>query len=108
MTIMQGDSYPIYFDLKQDGKVLTPVMVAEMEVCVGEGFSKLYSEGGVMFDEESRQWYIHPSQTETMALDVNTHSVIARIRYNGTTPEEVIGVKIGWIEVTDSISEAVI
>lgn len=40
MTIMQGDSYPIYFDLKQDGKVLTPEMVADVEVYVGDVLSK--------------------------------------------------------------------
>ena len=108
MTIMQGDSYPIYFDLKQDGKVLTPEMVAEMEVCVGEGCSKLYSKGGVLYDEESRRWYIHPSQADTMGMEVKTHEVIVRIRYKGMIPEEVIGLRVGWIDVTDSISEAVI
>ena len=109
MTIMQGDSYPIYIDLEQDGLPLTPDMVAEMEVTVGDNLSKLYSKGGVLFDEETDRWYIHPSQKETLTLPADQmHDVIVRIRYKGSIPEEVVGLKVGKITVRDGVSEAVI
>lgn len=38
-----------------------------------------------MFDEESRQWYIHPSRQETMELPAETYRVIAFACYKGTT-----------------------
>lgn len=34
-TIMQGDSYPIYIDLLQDGSPLKPHMIDDLAVYVG-------------------------------------------------------------------------
>lgn len=109
MTIMQGDSYRIYINLTQNGKILTPEMIAEVEVYVGAGLRKLFSQGGVMFDKNTKRWYIHPSQEETLALQADTtYDVLVRIRYNEKEPAEVVGLNVGRITVTDSISEAVI
>lgn len=108
MTIMQGDSYPIYIELTQEGNVLPPGMVAELEICVGEQLRKLYSEKEVCFDTESSRWYIHPKQAETLALQPSSYPVFARIRYQNAGTEEVVGLKIGQITVRDGISEAVI
>lgn len=109
MIIMQGDSYPIYMELTQDGAPLTPDMVAELEVCVGDKLRKLYSAKEVFFDEASERWYIHPTQEETFGLEANTnYDVTVRIRYKGTSPEEVMGMRLGQISVRDSTSEAVI
>ena len=109
MIIMQGDSYPIYMELTQDGAPLTPDMVAELEVCVGDKLRKLYSSQQVLFDESSDRWYIHPAQEETLGLEANTnYDVFVRIRYKGTIPEEVLGMRLGQIAVRDGTSEAVI
>ena len=112
MTIMQGDSYPIYMELKQDGKILTPDMVEELEICVGTDGStalrKLLSEEGALFDENSKCWYIYPTQQETLGLAVGFYYVHARIRYQGEDPEKVIGIPVGRIQIADGLSEAVI
>lgn len=42
-TIMQGDSYPIYIDLLQDGSPLKPHMIDDLAVYVGKSLSKTYS-----------------------------------------------------------------
>ena len=108
MTIMQGDSYPIYIELTQDGDVLVPEMISELEVCVGDKLRKTYSNGEVKFDKEKNQWYIHPTQEETLGLNPDSYPVYVRVRYKNTAMEEVVGLRVGRITVTDSISEAVI
>ena len=108
MTIMQGDSYPIYIALTQDGDVLTPDLIAELEVCVGDQLRYLYTDGNVYFDRDENQWFIHPTQQETLSLDVGSYLIAVRIRYKTSGMEEVVGVNVGRIQVKDSISEAVI
>ena len=108
MTIMQGDSYPIYIELTQDGDVLTPDQIAELEVCVGDQLRYLYSSGGVSFDKDSNEWMIYPTQQETLGLEIGSHVVMVRVRYQSIVSEEVVGLNVGRIQVKDSISEAVI
>ena len=108
MRIMQGDSYPIYIELTQDGDVLKPEMVSELEICVGEQLRKLHSQGEVGFDTDSDRWYIHPKQEETLKLQPGTYMVLARVRYQNSDIEEVVGLNVGRISVIDSMSEAVI
>lgn len=108
MTIMQGDSYPIFIELTHSKSPLTPDMVEEIEVYVGETLRKLYSTKGVMFDETTSRWYIHPSQQETLNLEAGSHAVTVRIRYSGLNYEDVVGMNVGRINVIDGVSEAVI
>lgn len=112
MKIMQGDSYPIYMELKQDGTVLTPREVNELEVCVGvDGdvrLRKLLSQEEVQFDEKTKRWYIHPTQQETLDLETGAYQVSVRIRYRSKNPEQVIGITVGILQVVDGVSEAVI
>lgn len=108
MTIMQGDSYPIFIELTHNKSTLTPDMVEEIEIYVGDTLRKLYSEGGVLFDEASSRWYIHPTQKETLALEEGSLAVTVRIRYSGFNYEDVVGMTVGRITVIDGVSEAVI
>ena len=109
MIIMQGDSYPIYMELTQDGAPLTPDMVAELEVCVGDKLRKLYSATEVFYDEASDRWYIHPTQEETFGLESNTsYDVIVRPWYKGTNPKYVIGRRVGRISVEYNPNKKVI
>ena len=108
MKIMQGDSYAIPISLTQGGYVLTPDMVEDVEISVGESLIKKYSAGGVTFDATSQQWYIRPTQAETLALEANeSYQVIARVKYKNT-PADVKGINIGSIEVEDTFSTEVI
>ena len=108
MNIMQGDSYPIFVELTQGGYVLTPEMVADVEVSVGESFIKKYSSGEVMFDSNLRKWYFRPTQEETLALEEGeSYQVIARVKYTNS-PADVKGVRCGNIVIEDTNSTEVI
>lgn len=114
MTIMQGDSYPIHFELTIDGTALKPEMIEELEVSLGkaeenaDALRKLYSKGEVLFDENENRWYFHPTQEETLALSEGYYRAVARPRYKNSGKEEVIGVTIGQIKVERGNSKAVI
>lgn len=108
VKIMQGDSYAIPIELKQDGMLLTPEMVEDLEVCVGENLRKIYSGGGVGYDASRQQWYIRPTQQETMAMEVDSHDVIVRVKYLNLPDGDVVGAKIGSISVLEGRSEEVL
>lgn len=108
MDIMQGDSYPVYITLTQDGQPLTPNMLYELEVCVSTHLRKLYTTGEVLYDSENSRWYIRLTQEETLGLPTGVHSVICRIKYLSTDEADVKGVCVGTIKVYDTFSEEVL
>lgn len=104
MTIMRGDAYAVPVELTQGGYVLTPEMVEDVEISVGDVLIRNYSDGGVMFDEELQQWYFRLTQTETLAMEADeSYQVIARVKYTND-PADVKGVKCGFIIVEDTNS----
>lgn len=107
MKIMQGDSYVVPVELKQDGNILSAEMVAELEICVGEALRKRASADEVWFDEGQQKWYFRPTQAETLAMDPDTYSVIARVKYKNN-PADVIGVECGRITIVETNSKEVI
>lgn len=107
MNIMRGDAYPVYIDLKQDGEVLTPVMISELEICIGSSLRKLYSDGSIKFDTESSHWYFQLTQAETLKFPTTDLSVIARVQYP-EPKDDVIGIELGTIRVIDTHSRAVL
>ena len=46
MKILQGDSYPIPVEIKQDGFPVIPEIVEEVEITIGTGVRKTYTGGG--------------------------------------------------------------
>lgn len=108
VNMMQGDSYAVYIDLEQSGVDLTPEMVSDIEVSVGENLRKTYSGGGVGYDAASQRWYIRPTQEETLALEADGHEVIARVKYRNTPIADVKGISVGRIKITESLSKEVI
>lgn len=108
MKIMQGDSYAIPINLTQGGYILTPDMVDEVEVCIGEIMTKTYSAGSVGFDTDSQKWYIRPSQAETLAMEADeNYPVIVRVKYKNN-PADVKGIQIGSVDVEGGFSTEVI
>lgn len=81
MIIKQGESFPIYITLKQDGVILTPDMIQDLKICIG-GFHKQYSDGGVRFDDQAQQWWVHPTQAETLAMPEGTERINAHVKYH--------------------------
>lgn len=91
VTIMQGDSYPIFINLTQDGSVLTPDLLDDLEIYVGEDLRLSYADGTAKFDESSKRWYIWPTQEETFNLEEGSHKVEVRAKYKNTNTVNVKG-----------------
>lgn len=106
--MMQGDSYCIPIDLKQYGMLLTPDMIADLEVCVDTVLRKTYTGGGVGYDTLLKQWYIRPTQEETLGMEEKIYNVIARVKYRNQPQADVKGVPIGKIQILNTHSEEVI
>ena len=51
MRILQGDSYPIPVEITQDGASITPEVIEEIEITIGNTVRKTYTGGGVFFTE---------------------------------------------------------
>ena len=107
MKIMQGDSRRIPIEITQDNMTITPYMLADVEVCVGENVRKAYSNGDVTFDESTGFWYIRLTQEETFGMD-GTQEVIVRVKYKNKPYADVIGYKAGIINAADTISREVL
>lgn len=99
IKIQQGESYPIYITLTQDGVVLTPDLVVDLKVCIGDALSKTYSAGDVKFDEEMEKWYIWPTQQETIALSEDSYSVQCHVKYQDGS---LLIVTVGRIHISES------
>lgn len=109
VTMMQGDSYNIPVSLKLNGNVLTPQDVSEIEICIGENLRKTLSGGTVGYDETTQEWFFRPTQEETLALTANeSYQIIARVKFQNGKWSDVIGIPIGQLNISDSISEEVI
>lgn len=92
MKITQGESYPIFFNIKQDGMSLTPDMISDLEIHIGEMFQKSYQGGGVFYAADRGKWYIFPTTAETKAWEEGNHVVCAHFTYqNGETYIETAG-----------------
>lgn len=91
VTIKQGDSFPIFLDLKQDGAALTPAMVDDLEISIGEEKRYAYTEGTVKYDASSIRWYIWPTQEDTFGMEEGSHKVECRIKYKNQNTTNVNG-----------------
>ena len=100
ITIMQGDSYPIYVNLNQDGKNLTPDMVEDLELCVGEIWNYRYSAGTLSYDFGRKKWYFFPTQEDTINAE-GSHAIYVRPKYYGD-PSEVYTYKIDRLTVVQT------
>ena len=86
IKITQGESYPIFFNIKQDGMSLTPDMILDLEIHIGEMFQKSRLGNGVFYDQTTGRWYIFPTAAETKAWEEGIHVVCAHFAYhNGET-----------------------
>lgn len=96
MKIMQGDSYPIPIDITQDGVVITPEMVEDVEITVGSEIRKTLSDGGVSYD--GGNWYFLLTQQETFSVSGN-QEVVCRLKYPVTGYTH--GIRVGFLNVAE-------
>lgn len=108
LKMRRGDSFPIIIEITQDDTVLTPDMIADLEVSVGGRLQKKLSEEMVGFDEGEQKWFIIPSQEETLAMDEGVYEVVVRIKYFEESTVEVQGELAGYLYLFDSYSEEVL
>ena len=103
MKIMQGDSYPIPIDITQDGIVVTPEIVEDVEITVGTEIRKLYSTGDLRFEDGT--WYLLMTQRETFSMS-GANEVVCRLKYpvSGYT----CGVRVGILNVIETSQRRVI
>lgn len=110
LRIMQGDSYAVFvrLRLKQTSEPITPDMVSEVEITVGESIRKLYSAGEVKYDSDQDQWYFIPTQEETFAMEPDAYDVQARPKFSNGQYSTVKGISVGTIVILDANSNEVI
>ena len=110
LRMMQGDSYPILvaLNLKDTGEPITPMMVSEVEICVGESIRKTYTADEVLYDASEMKWYFIPTQEETFAMDPGAYEVQARPKFANVEYSAVRGISVGTIVITDANSNEVI
>ena len=100
LTITQGDSYPVFCEIMQDGHILTPEMVEDLEISVGNIWSFSASCKTLAFDETSSQWYFWPTAEETSAAK-GGYPVHLRVSYCNDPGEKYV-FKLGHIVVDPS------
>lgn len=103
--IMQGDAYPIDFELLgPDGETLTDEDVEIVELMIGTVLKKYPTD--VTYDAVTHQFVFKLSQQDSFSLAAGTHAVQARVKRVGDTVE-------GWHEcsqvvVCPSASQAIL
>jgi hypothetical protein len=103
MKILQGDSYPIPVEIKQDGIPVIPEIVEEVEITIGTEVRKTYTDGGVFYEDE--MWYFLLSQEDTFSLS-GGYDVLLRLKHPGSG--NVVGTKIGKLSVEKADRKEVI
>lgn len=109
ITIMQGDSFPIFLKLTQNDVPLSEDMLDELEVYAGENLRFSYAEGSVKYDKNSKRWYIWPTQEQTFGMEEGSHKVEIRVKYKNQNAINVKGhTMIDRIKVKSSMSREVL
>jgi hypothetical protein len=103
MKILQGDSYPIPVEITQDDVPVTPELVEEVEITIGDRVRKTYTGGDVFYEDE--MWYFLLSQEDTFSLS-GGYEVLLRLKYPGSG--NVVGTKIGKLSVEKAQRKEVI
>ena len=81
ITLSQGEAVRVYISINQDGAILNPNMVTDIEFRIGSDFSRTYRKNGVTFDEERSQWCIFPGQLDTAEMKPGEKPLSCRIKY---------------------------
>lgn len=102
ITIRQGESYRIIFDLQQDGQTLAPDMIEDLKICIGSDYSKTYKKNGVFFDQGTNRWYIFPTQKETLEFDPGKKPIFCHIKYQDGT---ILIHELDTLNVTRSVCQ---
>jgi len=100
--MLQGDSYKIAFNIKENGIGLTPDTVDDVEICIGQ-LQKTYQNGEVTYN--SGKWYFPLSQDETFSLFPTEQAAQIRVLFK---TGNVKGIALNPINVHESMSKTVL
>lgn len=104
ITIRRGESYRIFLNLRQDGVALVPEMIDDLKICIGDGFTKTWKQGGIQFDDGEKQWYIFPTQRETLTLKRGKTPIVCHVKYADAS---VIIAEIDSVRILDGCCKEV-
>lgn len=109
-TMMQGDTYGVFVSLRlrETPVPITPELVSEIELLVGQQLRKTYSEGQVLYDSARECWYFVPTQEETLAMEPGMYEVQVRVKFRNDDHSPVKGVSVGTLLLKDAVSGEVI
>ena len=102
--MMKGDAYSLPISIQTDSGTATAESFEEVEVCVGTDIRKTLSSGEIRFDSERSLFLVPITQEETFALGGRA-KVNIRCKYHSG---DVVGVDLGILEFTPSLSQEVI
>lgn len=109
VTIMQGDSRAIFLNLTQNGSPLTPDLIDDLEVSIGDILQFAFAEDRVKFDAGTSRWCIWPTQDETFSLDEGSYKVEIRVKYHNMNTTNVQGYTLNdKIKVKPALSREVL
>lgn len=101
MYIMQGDAYSIPIHITNCGETVTLDTAETVEVSIGD-VTKKYPDG-VSFD--GTDWFFHLTQEEAFTLPAVGANCRVRVKF---LSGDVIGVSLGKIDITTSLSKEVL
>lgn len=105
IRIMQGDQYPIAFDLynmESDEATLGPQDVTDIEVVIGQLSFRL-ADGGVVWNVD--HWEFHLTQDASFTLEAFAQSAQIRVKLSSG---DVIGQELPLADILHSISKEVL
>ena len=108
MVMKQGDSYFVFVEMKINDDPITPDIIEDMEVSVGERLRYTYANQEVAYDTNRREWCFRPTQEDTFSLEPDNYPVIVRVKFRSEPKRDIKGINVGRIIVTDSYSEEVL
>jgi hypothetical protein len=92
---MQGDSFPIFTNLKFDGVPIAPELIDDLEISPASELLYSYSKGTLKYDETGKRWYIWPTQEETFSMKEGAHDVEVRVKFKNGDSSSVKGTILG-------------
>ena len=97
IKIMQGDACRLPFHIRQDGMVITPEMITDLEVTIGS-LRKTYLTGGIIYADE--HWLVYLSQEDTLSM-TGSEYIRVRIRYRDQPWVVVLGKRAALLNVEE-------
>ena len=98
MKIMQGDAYPIYFQLTgADDEPLSPEEIEKVEIMIGSVL-KVYPCEDIQYDAEEQCFVMTLRQRDTLSLHPGTQAMQFRVKgKDGTVVGWRAGTKFGVV-----------